>query len=57
MIHVNSYHMVQNNFMAQQLINRTGDRTPIWTAIGVPALGDPKMRVEIRVAAIVSDED
>jgi enamine deaminase RidA (YjgF/YER057c/UK114 family) len=56
-IHVNSYHVVHNNFMAQQFINRMGDRAPIWTAIGVPALGDPKMRVEIRVTAIVSDED
>ena len=43
--------------MAQQFINRMGDRAPIWTAIGVPALGDPKMRVEIRVTAIVSDEE
>ena len=43
--------------MAQQFINRMGDRAPIWTAIGVPALSDPKMQVEIRVTPIVSDED
>jgi len=41
----------------KQFIQRMGDRAPIWTAVGVPALGDPKMRVEIRVTAVIDDED
>jgi enamine deaminase RidA (YjgF/YER057c/UK114 family) len=27
------------------------DHKPIWTCLGVAVLGDPKMRVEIRVTA------
>jgi enamine deaminase RidA (YjgF/YER057c/UK114 family) len=30
-----------------------GNRTPIWTQVGVAALGLPTMRIEIRVTAIV----
>ncbi|MFI0420063.1 hypothetical protein [Spongiactinospora sp. 9N601] len=36
---------------------RIGDRAPIWTETGVPALGAPKMRVEIRVTAIIGRDD
>lgn len=59
---VNSYHIptsvdfigeVHNFVMVEQFRKRMGDRLPIWTAIGVAALGAPVMRVEIRVTAIV----
>jgi enamine deaminase RidA (YjgF/YER057c/UK114 family) len=42
-----------NRVMVEQFRKRMGDRAPIWTQIGVAALGAPKMRVEIRVTAIV----
>ncbi|MCV7424620.1 hypothetical protein H7K45_29175 [Mycobacterium yunnanensis] len=42
-----------NRVMVQQFRARMGDRAPIWTQLGVTALGAPKMRVEIRVTAIV----
>jgi enamine deaminase RidA (YjgF/YER057c/UK114 family) len=29
------------------------DRGPIWTQTGVTALGAPKMRIELRVTAVV----
>ena len=48
---------VHNDVMVQEFTRRMGERAPIWTAVGVPALGDPKMRVEIRVTAIVDDEN
>lgn len=44
---------VHNRVMVEQFRKRMGERAPIWTEIGVPALGAPKMRVEIRVTAIV----
>jgi hypothetical protein len=31
------------------------DHAPIWTTLGVAAVGDPKMRVQIRVTAILVD--
>ena len=31
------------------------DRAPIWTETGVTVLGLPKMRVDIRVTAILGD--
>ncbi|WP_328618258.1 RidA family protein [Amycolatopsis sp. NBC_00355] len=40
--------------MVEQFRKRMGDRAPIWTQIGVAALGAPGMRVEIRATAIVS---
>lgn len=40
--------------MVAQLRKRMGDRRPIWTEIGVPALGAPNMRVEIRVTAVIT---
>jgi enamine deaminase RidA (YjgF/YER057c/UK114 family) len=61
-IAVNSYHIpgsadfigeVHNRVMVEHFRKRMGDRSPIWTEIGVPALGAPKMRVEIRVTAII----
>jgi enamine deaminase RidA (YjgF/YER057c/UK114 family) len=39
--------------MVEQLRKRMGDRAPIWTQLGVAALGAPGMNVEIRVTAIV----
>lgn len=63
-IHVNSYHIPDaadsigdghNRVMVEQFRKRMGDRAPIWTQVGVAALGAPKMRVEIRVTAVVGD--
>jgi enamine deaminase RidA (YjgF/YER057c/UK114 family) len=31
------------------------DRSPIWTCMGAAALGDPQVRVEIRVTAMVPE--
>lgn len=62
-IAVDSYHLpavadtigdAHNRVMVEQFRTRMGDRAPIWTQIGVAALGAPKMRVEIRVTAIVA---
>jgi enamine deaminase RidA (YjgF/YER057c/UK114 family) len=61
---IDSYHLPQapdsigdahNAVMVDQLRTRMGDRRPIWTQLGVAALGAPGMRVEIRATAIVSD--
>lgn len=46
-----------NRVMVEQFRKRMGDRSPIWTQIGVSALGAPKMRVEIKVSAIVGRDD
>ncbi|MBB5850289.1 RidA family protein [Amycolatopsis umgeniensis] len=60
-IAVNSYHVPEtpgfigethNRVMVEQFRKWMGDRLPIWTEIGVAALGAPNMRVEIRVTAI-----
>ncbi|MEV4713988.1 Rid family hydrolase [Micromonospora sp. NPDC049374] len=65
-ISVNSYHIPDspdsigdshNRVMVEQFRKRMGDRAPIWTEVGVSALGAPRMRVEIRVTAIVGDDD
>ncbi|GGM17371.1 MULTISPECIES: Rid family hydrolase [Micromonospora] len=40
-------------FMVEQFRKRMGDRSPVWTMIGVAALAAPGMRVEIRVTAVV----
>jgi enamine deaminase RidA (YjgF/YER057c/UK114 family) len=65
-IAVNSYHVPtatdtigedHNRAMVEQFRLRMGDRAPIWTQIGVPALGAPGMRVEIRVTALISHRD
>ncbi|BBX31908.1 MULTISPECIES: Rid family hydrolase [Mycolicibacterium] len=61
-VHVNTYHVISepdstfgahNATIVEQFRKRLGDRAPIWTETGVTALGAPKMRVEIRVTAIV----
>lgn len=61
-VHVNSYHVPEEpgyigdthgRVMVEQLRARMGDRAPIWTETGVPALGARGMRVEIRVTAVV----
>lgn len=58
---VDSYHVpveddeigdAHTRVMSEQFRKRMGDRAPIWTQIGVAALGAPKMRVEIKVTAI-----
>ncbi|WP_241387557.1 Rid family hydrolase [Rhodococcus sp. CH91] len=63
-IAVDSYHVPtaddsigddHNRVMVEQFRARMGERAPIWTEIGVTALGAPGMRVEIRVTAIVGD--
>jgi enamine deaminase RidA (YjgF/YER057c/UK114 family) len=61
--HVNSYHVVESDGailaataeMACQFRRRMPDHQPIWTCLGVAVLGDPKMRVEIRVTAFRDD--
>jgi enamine deaminase RidA (YjgF/YER057c/UK114 family) len=56
---VHSYHLgfpeEVNQIMTEQFRHHMPNHAPIWTALGVAALGDPKMRVEIRVAAILSE--
>jgi enamine deaminase RidA (YjgF/YER057c/UK114 family) len=58
-IHVNSYHVGLDEEAVQTMSERfrhyMPDRAPIWTVLGVVALGDPKMRVEIRVTAILPE--
>ena len=57
--HVNSYHVPEPSGtilaataeMGRQFRRRMPDHQPIWTCLGVAVLGDPKMRVEIRVTA------
>ncbi|WP_369213117.1 Rid family hydrolase, partial [Streptomyces flavofungini] len=64
-IGVHSYHIpdatdsigeLPTRVMAEQMRKRMGERAPIWTQIGVAALGAPGMRVEIRVTAVVGQE-
>jgi enamine deaminase RidA (YjgF/YER057c/UK114 family) len=63
-VHVNSYHVASapdfigdehNDVMIAEMRRRMPDRAPIWTETGVTVLGAPKMRVEIRVTAVVED--
>ena len=57
--HVNSYHVPEPDGtilaataeMGRQFRCRMTGHKPIWTCLGVAVLGDPKMRVEIRVTA------
>lgn len=46
-----------NRVMVAQMRRRLGDRAPIWTQVGVSALGAPGMRVEIRVTAVLEQAD
>lgn len=58
-VHVNSYHLPEPDGtilaataeMGRQFGRRMPDHKPLWTCLGVAVLGDPKMRVEIRVTA------
>lgn len=63
-IHVNSYHVPTAERaigdehlipMVEQFRIRMPDHSPIWTCIGAPSFGDPAMRVEIRVTAVLPD--
>lgn len=63
---MNSYHVPESTeevgeahtrVMVEQFRARMGDRAPIWTEVGVPVLAAPKMRVEIRVTAVVGRGD
>lgn len=65
-VSVDSYHVPtapdeigqdHNRVMVEQFRARMGDRAPIWTELGVAALGAPGMRVEIRVTAVVGRDD
>jgi enamine deaminase RidA (YjgF/YER057c/UK114 family) len=60
-ISVESYHVLgsagfeaHNRVMVRQFRDRMGTRAPIWTELGVAALGHPAMRVEIRVTAVIT---
>lgn len=58
-VHVNSYHVggfppVINETIASLFRHYMPNRAPIWTQLGVDALGLPTMRIEIRVTAIIS---
>lgn len=57
-VHVNSYHVggfppIVNETMARLYRQYMPNHAPIWTQLGVAALGLPTMRIEIRVTAIV----
>ena len=57
-MHVNSYHAggfppMVNATMARLYRHYMPDHAPIWTQLGVAALGLPTMRIEIRVTAIL----
>jgi enamine deaminase RidA (YjgF/YER057c/UK114 family) len=57
-VHVNSYHVGGfppgvNETMAKWYRHYMPDHAPIWTQVGVEALGLPTMRIEIRVTAII----
>ena len=58
-ISVNSYHVgfqeEVNAIMTALFRKYMPNHAPIWTLLGVAALGDPKMRVEIRVTAILPE--
>jgi len=45
---------VINETMARLYRHYMPDRAPIWTQLGVEALGLPTMRIEIRVTAIIA---
>jgi enamine deaminase RidA (YjgF/YER057c/UK114 family) len=57
--HVNSYHvpdadgtiLAATAETARQFRTRMPHHKPIWTCLGVAVLGDPGMKVEIRITA------
>ncbi len=62
-VHVNTYHVLDtadfaehNRLVVKQFRTRMGDRSPIWTESGVTALGNPNMHIEVRVAAVISNQ-
>ena len=61
-ISVNSYHVglgghqdEVNQAMIEQFGHYMPDHAPTWTCLGVAALGEPEMRVEIRVSAVLPE--
>lgn len=58
-IGLDSYHLVLNEevfwLMSDQLRERIPTHTPIWTCVGVTSLTDSRMRIGIRVTAIVHE--
>ncbi len=65
-VSVHSYHVVNADgtvgqddlaTMVEQLRRRMGERAPLWTSIGVAALADSNMRVEIQVNAVIDDDE
>jgi enamine deaminase RidA (YjgF/YER057c/UK114 family) len=50
-----SYGEGHNTVMVQQFRQRIPDRAPLWTAVGVAALGDPRMHVELRATAVIDN--
>ena len=62
-IHVNSHHVGLdghqeeiNQAMSERFRHYMPDQAPICTLLGVASLGGPKMRIEIRVTAILTRE-
>lgn len=58
-VHVNSYHVggfppEVNETMTRLYRQYMPNHAPIWTQLGVEALGLPDMRIEIRVTAIIA---
>jgi enamine deaminase RidA (YjgF/YER057c/UK114 family) len=58
-IHVNSYHVggfppEVNETMTKMYRKYMPNQSPIWTQLGVAALGLAAMRIEIRVTAVIS---
>lgn len=51
--HVGGFPPETNETFARLFRHYMPNRGPIWTEVGVAALGDPHMRVEIRVTAII----
>jgi len=54
---IHSYHVgfqeEVNAMMTENFRKYMPNHAPIWTLLGVEKLGDPKMRVEIRVVAVI----
>ncbi|QJU59917.1 hypothetical protein HL653_21145 [Sphingomonas sp. AP4-R1] len=58
-VHLNSYHVggfpaVVNETMVRLFRKLMPDHAPIWTQLGVEALGLPAMRIEIRATAVIA---
>jgi len=61
-VHVNSYHVggfppEVNETMVTLYRHYMPDHSPIWTQLGVEALGLSTMRIEIRVTAIIPESE